>query len=105
VPRAVKELKGFVKLDLKPGEQQAGSVVLDRRSFAYYDTAVKDWKIESGQYQIFIGSSSEKMELVGAVTLAEDATKSLLDSFDRHPPYSDTSPAVTAVTVASPSGD
>ncbi|MGE5111991.1 MAG: glycoside hydrolase family 3 C-terminal domain-containing protein [Acidobacteriaceae bacterium] len=105
VPRAVKELKGFVKLNLKPGEQQAGSVVLDRRSFAYYDTTAKDWEVEPGQYQIFIGSSSEKMELVGTVTLAEDATKSLLDSFDRHPPYPDTSPAVTAVTVGSSSSE
>jgi beta-glucosidase len=100
----VKELKGFVKLDLKPGEQRTSSVVLDRRSFAYYDTATKGWKVEPGQYQIFIGSSSEKMELVGVVTLAEDATKSLLDSFD-HPFYIRPSSAVTAVTVGSSSSD
>lgn len=69
VPRAVKELKGFVRVDLKPGEEKSEVVTLNRRSFAYYDTVTKSWKVEPGQYKIFVGSSSERAELAGNLDL------------------------------------
>jgi beta-glucosidase len=80
VPRPVKELKGFVKVDLGPGEEKLASVLLDRRSFAYYDTVGKQWKVEPGNFTIFVGSSSEKMELVGNVTLTNSDIGILGDS-------------------------
>ena len=44
VPRPVKELKGFAKVELKPGETRRVSVTLDRRAFAYYDVKnAEDW--------------------------------------------------------------
>ena len=82
VPRPIKELKGFVRLDLKPGEEKAASVLLDRRSFAYYDTAGKQWKVEPGDFTIFVGSSSEKMELGGRVTLTSSDIGNLSDRLE-----------------------
>jgi beta-glucosidase len=84
VPRPVKELKGFVKVDLRPGEEKLVSVLLDRRSFAYYDTVGKQWKVEPGNFRIFVGSSSEKMELVGNVSLTYSDTGTLGDRMLRN---------------------
>jgi beta-glucosidase len=82
VPRPVKELKGFVKVDLRPGEKGAASVSLNRRSFAYYDVTGKQWKVEPGEFSIFVGSSSEKIELVGKVSLTNSKIATLPDGFD-----------------------
>jgi beta-glucosidase len=82
LPRPVKELKGFVKVDLKPGEERSASVLLDRRSFAYYDAVGKQWKVEPGKFTIFVGSSSEKMESLGNVTLTSSDIGSLADRLE-----------------------
>jgi beta-glucosidase len=79
VPRPVKELKGFAKVDLGIGEEKTVSVVLDRRSFAYYDTVGKDWKVEPGVFTISVGSSAEKMELQQSITLTSSDNASLPD--------------------------
>jgi len=85
VPRPVKELKGFVKLDLQPGQTKTASVTLDRRSFAYYDTTGKQWKVDSGTYTIFVGSASDKMELHASVNLTDRDVGWLADAAGRHP--------------------
>ncbi len=69
VPRPVKELKGFVKADLKPGETKRVSVELNKRAFSFYDVKSKDWKAEPGVFNILVGSSSQKIELKGRLTL------------------------------------
>ncbi len=71
VPRPVKELKGFGKVDLKPGETKTISVKLNDRSFSYYDVAKKAWVAEPGDFGILVGSSSAKIELTGKTTLAK----------------------------------
>jgi beta-glucosidase len=63
VPRPVKELKGFAKLDLKPGESKRVSLRLDRRAFSFYDITKKDWSSEPGEFSILVGGSSDKIEL------------------------------------------
>jgi hypothetical protein len=68
VPRPVKELKGFSKVFLKPGETQHVSVTLDRRAFAYYDEKQHDWTADAAQFDILVGSSSAQIELTGKVT-------------------------------------
>jgi beta-glucosidase len=70
VQRPVKELKGFTKIDLKPGETKNVSLVLDKRAFSYYDVASKHWKVEPGVFDILVGGSSANMELAGKTTLA-----------------------------------
>lgn len=58
VIRPLKELKGFEKIYLEPGETKTVTFTLGKRSFAYYNTDQKDWHAESGKYDILIGKSS-----------------------------------------------
>jgi beta-glucosidase len=76
VGRPAKELKGFEKVTLAPGETKHVSVPLDERAFAYYDVDAKKWKIEPGKFGILVGDSSEKPELMGAVDVSSAAASS-----------------------------
>ena len=63
LPRPEKELKGFSKVDLRPGESKTVSVLLNSRSFAYYDAAAKKWTINPGTFNILVGRSSQQIDL------------------------------------------
>lgn len=63
VIRPEKELKGFEKVDLQPGEEKTITFTLDKRSFAYYNVALKDWHVETGHFEILIGKSSKEIVL------------------------------------------
>ncbi len=52
MPRAVKELKGFAKVFLNPGEKKTVTMELCARDFAYYETKIHDWYTPSGTYEI-----------------------------------------------------
>jgi beta-glucosidase len=69
VPRPPKELKGFVKVNLKPGETQSVTLPLDTRSFAYYDVNDRQWQAPAGNYQVLVGDSSVQIKLTGEVKL------------------------------------
>jgi beta-glucosidase len=69
VPRPAKELKGFTKVALKPGETRAVSIPLNRRAFAYYDIADKHWKVDPQEFGILVGDSSDNLPLKGSVNL------------------------------------
>lgn len=56
--RPDKELKGFEKIHLLPGEKKTVSFTLDKRAFAYWNTQIHDWHVVSGTYEIEIGKSS-----------------------------------------------
>jgi beta-glucosidase len=70
VPRPVKELKGFAKVDLRPGASERVTIKLDRRAFSFYDVNQKDWNAEPGEFVILVGSSSDRIRLQGTFTLA-----------------------------------
>lgn len=63
VQRPVRELKGFRKIGLMPGEEKEITFQLDKRAFAYYEEKIHDWFIESGDFQIEIGASSRDIRL------------------------------------------
>jgi len=69
VPRPVKELKGFAKVNLKPGETRRVTLTLKRRAFSFYDTAKKDWSAEPGDFTILVGGSSDNIQLRSKFTL------------------------------------
>lgn len=69
VPRPVKELKGFRKIALKPGELRTVTLELDRGAFAYYDIATKSWIVEPGAFEILVGPSSRDLPLRGTCEL------------------------------------
>jgi beta-glucosidase len=71
VPRPVKELKGFSKVWLKPGESKTVDVALSPRAFAYYDTTQHAWVAEQGTYEVWVGSSSADIRLKGSVAVKE----------------------------------
>jgi beta-glucosidase len=75
VPRPNKELKGFTKLMLQPGESRQVVLPLEARSFAYFDVARKRWRAESGLYRVLIGESTEQIVLSGAVKLDHPITR------------------------------
>jgi len=74
VPRPPKELKGFAKVLLQPGETKRVSVPLDVRSLAYYDVNAKAWRADPGTYNVLVGNSSADIALTGTVSLAQAAT-------------------------------
>ena len=76
--RAQKELKGFDKVFLEPGETKTAEFSLDKRSVAYYNTKAKDWCVEGGTYQILVGASSRDIRLMDEVTLEGDGKEELL---------------------------
>jgi beta-glucosidase len=69
VPRPVKELKGFAKVNLSPGETKNVSVKLDRRAFSYYDVKTHAWTVAPGDFDVFVARSAADIELTGKVTL------------------------------------
>jgi len=72
IERPAKELKGFAKVSLKPGETQRVSVTLDARSFAYYDPAAKRWTITPGDFGVSVGRSSQEIVLKGTVAVSSE---------------------------------
>lgn len=66
VPRPKKALKGFAKVELKPGESKSVSVTLDRRSFAFYDVGKHAWRVEPGKFEILVGASADDIRLTGS---------------------------------------
>ncbi|MCH3908679.1 MAG: fibronectin type III-like domain-contianing protein [Sphaerochaeta sp.] len=75
VPRPVKELKGFSKVELKPGEEKEVSISLDFRAFAYWDGK---WRVTKGAYRILVGSSSRDIRLCSDLSLDGDGPVSLV---------------------------
>ena len=69
VDRPVKELKGFAKVSLEPGESKTVEMKLTPRSFQYYDVDAKDWVAEPGTYEIRVGASSRDIKLKQAIEL------------------------------------
>ncbi len=67
--RPPKELKGFIKVELQPGETKTVSMALDFRSFAYYHPGYKQWITEDGEFDILIGASSADIRCVRTATL------------------------------------
>lgn len=65
--RPEKELKGFARVELSPGENKTVTFPLSRRSFALWDG---DWKVPGGVYQILVGASSRDIRLSGTLELA-----------------------------------
>lgn len=67
--RPEKELKGFAKVELQPGETKTVSIQLDFRAFAYYHPEYKQWITEDGDFEILIAASATDIRETLAVTL------------------------------------
>lgn len=69
VIRPVRELKGFEKVELAPGETKTVKFTLDKRAFAYWNTQIHDWFVVSGSYDIQICRNADEVELAQEVNV------------------------------------
>ncbi len=72
VPRPAKELKGFAKVNLQPGETKLVALTLDRRAFSFFDVLKHDWHAEPHDFVILVGSSSADIRLRGNFKLTAE---------------------------------
>ncbi|WP_432416408.1 fibronectin type III-like domain-contianing protein [Thermoanaerobacterium thermosaccharolyticum] len=87
VIRPYKELKGFQKVYLEAGEEKTVIFNLDKRAFAYYDVDLKDWYVETGDFEILVGSSSENILLKTAIHIT--STTSVQKEYTRNSTIND----------------
>ena len=63
VERPYKELKGFAKVSLKPGESKDVEISIDRRALSFWDETTNGWKVEPGKFTILLGNASDNLTL------------------------------------------
>jgi beta-glucosidase len=71
VPRPERELKGFAKVRLEPGETKPVVFALDRRSFSYWDENTHGWTVAPGRFVIRVGDSSEDTPLAADISVTD----------------------------------
>ena len=69
IDRPAKELKGFEKISLKPGESKTVSFEIDSADLSYYSIEENGWKAEAGEFQALIGPSSEDIRATASFEL------------------------------------
>ncbi len=85
--RPVRELKQFVKVNLKPMEEKNIIFELDKSAFAYWNTYISDWHVESGIYTVEIASSSKDVRLASQITVEGNKEIRLPDFSAKSPIY------------------
>ena len=65
--RAEKELKGFARVELAPGESKTVTIALDDKAFRYFNTRSNAWEVEPGAYELRVGASSRDIRLVATI--------------------------------------
>ena len=85
--RPVRELKGFRKVSLEPGESREVSFTLGKRAFATWNTEIHDWYVETGDFTIEAGDSSACLPLKATVKV--ESTVRLPRHFDLDSIYMD----------------
>jgi beta-glucosidase len=80
--RPIKELKAFAKVELAPGETQRLGFLFSYEDFAYYNPVVKDWVVETGDFEILAGASSQDIRLMKTVHVT--ATKKWIEPLNRY---------------------
>jgi beta-glucosidase len=69
VDRPERELKGFAKVRLAPGETRHVTLTLDARAFSYWDAPAHKWIIDPGKFILRVGDSSENTPLTADIDL------------------------------------
>ena len=69
VDRPVKELKGFKKVWLEPGEQKDVDITIDNSALSFYDETTSSWKSENGEFEALVGNASNNITLKSRFTL------------------------------------
>ena len=67
--RPVKELKGFARVTLAPGEKQRITIMLDDKAFRFWNVKANRWEIEGGEYELLVGASVEDIRLCEKISV------------------------------------
>ena len=109
--RPEKELKGFEKVQLAPGETKTVTMELNKRSFAWYNTELHDWYAASGKYEILIGASSRDIRLSETIELSSSQVipmhvhmNTTLGELLRHPKTKETAKELTSKYLSAMNG-
>ena len=72
--RPAKELKGFARVTLAPGEKQRITIMLDDKAFRFWNVKANRWEVEGGEYELLVGASVEDIRLCEKITVHGTAT-------------------------------
>ena len=72
--RPVKELKGFARVTLAPGEKQRITIMLDDKAFRFWNVKANRWEVEGGEYELLVGASVEDIRLCEKISVHGTAT-------------------------------
>ena len=72
--RPAKELKGFARVTLAPGEKQRITIMLDDKAFRFWNVQSNRWEIEGGEYELLVGASVEDIRLCEKISVHGTAT-------------------------------
>lgn len=72
--RPAKELKGFARVALAPGEKQRITIMLDDKAFRFWNVKANRWEIEGGEYELLVGASVEDIRLCEKISVHGTAT-------------------------------
>ena len=72
--RPAKELKGFARVTLAPGEKQRITITLDDKAFRFWNVKANRWEIEGGEYELLVGASVEDIRLCEKISVQGTAT-------------------------------
>ena len=72
--RPAKELKGFARVTLVPGEKQRITIMLDDKAFRFWNVKANRWEIEGGEYELLVGASVEDIRLCEKISVHGTAT-------------------------------
>ena len=72
--RPAKELKGFARVTLAPGEKQRITITLDDKAFRFWNVKANRWEIEGGEYELLVGASVEDIRLCEKISVHGTAT-------------------------------
>lgn len=72
--RPTKELKGFARVTLAPGEKQRITIMLDDKAFRFWNVKANRWEIEGGEYELLVGASVEDIRLCEKISVHGTAT-------------------------------
>ena len=67
--RPAKELKGFARVTLAPGEKQRITITLDDKAFRFWNVKANRWEIEGGEYELLVGASVEDIRLCEKISV------------------------------------
>ena len=70
----VRELKGFARVTLAPGEKQRITITLDDKAFRFWNVKANRWEIEGGEYELLVGASVEDIRLCEKISVHGTAT-------------------------------